>query len=364
MLKSIADSARAAATALKSLATAKLPKGLLVTPKGGAAGANATPTVTVAQPTVTVAQPTVATPPVPPTPIIPGAQASGGAGGNSWGQLAKVALAFAGVGSLIGLLKSMISGFKEMISSVRSFAQATKNTASLTGLSLRQIKTWEALGAKVGMKAEDVQNILGGLTENSTKLRYEGGNLKFYSLAGMSTNADPDTQLRQFMTNTASLPMADANYIGKQLGISPEMIAAMRQYGDGLDAMAKEVENTIKEQEKLVAVNESANKMGFSWRTWKEKMVLRNAEMIKDFSDTIARDLMDDATGANSYKIPYEYMKVHGSGIHPPGGGGNTTTVNATINANGIQDPKRFSDALQDELNKAYYGASMPQFNN
>lgn len=355
MLKSIADSARAAATALKSLATAKLPKGLLVTPKGGDAGANATPTVTVAQPAVV-------TPPVPPTPIIPGAQASGGAGGNSWGQLAKVALAFAGVGSLIGLLKSMVSGFKEMISSVRSFAQATKNTASLTGLSLRQIKMWEALGAKVGMKAEDVQNILGGLTENSTKLRYEGGNLKFYSLAGMSTNADPDTQLRQFMTNTASLPMADANYIGKQLGISPEMIAAMRQYGNELDSLAKGAENNVAAQDSLVKLNESYNSLRFNIGVLEDKIVTGLTPAISNLVDFISKDLLNMAT--RSDHLPMNSILLNYLGLSPKPSGGNTINVNANINANGIQDPKHFSDALQDELNKAYYGASMPQFNN
>ncbi len=371
MLKTIAESARAAATAMKALAATRLPKGMLVPPKGGGgggggAGPGGRPVVVVP------VTPTTPAPPAPPSPpIIPGATSPGGGGGANWGQLAKVALAFVGVGSLIGLLKSMVSGFKEMIASVRVFAQATKNLAQQTGLSLRQIKTWEALGAKVGMKPEDVQGILGQLTKNAVKLRNEGGDLTPYARAGVSTTADADTQLRQFMRNTANMTAKDASYIGAKLGISDELIAAMRQYGNELDKIAAGTENTVEAQEALVALNKAWNQMTFQAGVLADKIttilspaliqvidLLTNAERILGTSS--GRSMAMQAIGPGPNLSFYSALIDAFKGSMQAG----NTSLNTSVYIDGKRMPNSAVTTEQKQINKAYYGAPNPQFNN
>lgn len=281
-MKSIAQSARNAALALKMLARTQLPKSVV-------AAINAQNKIQQAKPAPSPAaapvQPdTPSAPAGPPAPPTPPPAAPGQPGGQqpaipsnkrSRGlnipQLAKLGLGLLGLTSLVGAIKRLVTGLREMTNASRRAALETDRFTSATGLSRRELKQWEYVAAQGNVDKGTIQEQMRKLTAQQQAIRFGEGNATPYLQFGVDWTKDAGEQLRQFFQRTRGLDQKTAEQMGSMLGISPDVVY-LRKFIDQAGNLPKGMELSDREQGASLELNAAWQKLTFTIGTLSDKL--------------------------------------------------------------------------------------------
>lgn len=207
-LKSIAQSARNAALALKILSRTTLPKTAsvvkLVTAKPGAV-MTTTPTGAAG------GAPPLAAPPVPGNVAV----------NQGLKSLATFAKQLVGFGSLAYLLKSLISNLYSMVRTSASASFGLDKFTRQTGVTLAEMKTWEQVAAANDLTAEEVAENLKSLQQNAVKISMGlgGTNANRWGIDPLLALTNPGGVFRRFQEVTRSMTQAQAMAVAENAGI-------------------------------------------------------------------------------------------------------------------------------------------------
>lgn len=377
LLKNIAQSARNAALALKILARTTIPKGALAAMTKPPARTTAPAITPATVPGVTTPAPNPGTPPLlatsapkPPTSVTMGLAA-----------LSKLALSLVGINSLVGLIKRLISGIGEMVNNSRRQALVTDRLAMETGLSRREIKGFERLGALGGMQKGDVQGILSGLAERAQAVKLGIGDASAFTFAGANPYDNPAEIIRKFHERHKGLSAAQEIQFGKGLGISPELIYSLRKFGDQLDKIFKDAELNDQQQASVLKLNEAWQTMTFNAGVLADKITSDLAPaisvLIKGLGDLAQLFAMVSPKGRQAAMalpgygsialVPAMMDLMKFMPRHAGAGGGTSVNItnNNNVSATGMEKPgevaRMTAKAIVRSTSDAFYGRAVPQ---
>lgn len=215
-LNSIAQAARNAALALKILSRTSVPKSL-TSIKAAAARVTAPAGTTVVATTPVV----VGTPP-----LLSPAKAPGSTAVNQGlKSLTTFVKQLVGFSSLAYILKSLISGFTNMVKTSAAASFNLDKFTRQTGVTFAEMKRWEQVAAANDVTAEEVQETLKSLQQNAVKISMGLGGTNA-NRWGIDPLARPENIFRRFQEVTKSMSQAQAMAVADAAGIS-ERVAQM-----------------------------------------------------------------------------------------------------------------------------------------
>lgn len=369
-LQNIANAARNAALALKILSRTPVPKGLttLATPKTPAPGTGV-PTVVVTPATPggvpygPPAPPPVLTPAGPPpvsNSVLQGLKSLGAMGAKVLG-IATVAIA----------LKKLVSALTEMVKASMAATFAVDKFTSITGMSRRELKEWERVAALSDVKAEELQDTMKRLQQQSRNIRWTGEGATPFLQMGINAMASPSEIMKQFAKRTKDMDTATAVYFGGLIGLSDNMVYMLRKNADKLDQLLPKGELAEEEHTSVMELNKAWKDLTFTLGLLRDRLVADIAPALKWVVDqmtlmskvlTISKPMREWAAVGGPFNpagIIVPLMKAYASPS-------NSTKVenNVKVEVTGSDRPKETAretaGAIRRELSDSYYGRPPP----
>lgn len=370
-LKSIAQSARNAALALKILSRTTLPKTAsvvkLVTAKPGAVVTN-TPTGAPSG-----APPLSAPPPAGNVAVNQGLK-----------SLTTFAKQLVGFGSLAYLLKSLISNLYSMIRTSASASFGLDKFTRQTGVTLAEMKRWEQIAAANDVSAEEVAENLKALQQNAVKISMGlgGTNANRWGIDPLLALMNPGGVFRRFQDVTRGMTQAQAMAVADNAGIDArvaQMLLREREHPtatrEGLALSPEQLETTrtlgVAFNNLRVIMSSLADKVTSDVAPGLAKVVDFISKIGSFFgtSDAARRVSMIGPPGTAGLLMGAELQKdLVGKGVlslvHAmiPRSSNVTNNVDVTIDGSGNpkETAKATADAVKRSISDAYYMRSSP----
>lgn len=365
-LKSIAQSARNAALALKILSRTQLPKTAsivkLVTTKPGAV-------VTTTPTGGNSGTPPLLSPP-------PHGNVAVNQGLKSLTTFAKQLVGF---GSLAYLLKSLISNLYSMVRTSASASFGLDKFTRQTGVTLAEMKTWEQVAAANDLTAEEVAENLKSLQQNAVKISMGlgGTNANRWGIDPLLALSNPGGVFRRFQEVTRSMTQAQAMAVAENAGIDArvaQMLLREREHptatSAGLALSPEQLETT---RSLGVAFNNLKVIMSSLADMVTSDVAPALASVLNTFSrwaslftkSAEARSAVEVALLKPQYATAMVLPLMHGlltAAYGPPRSA--TVTNNVDVRVDGAARPnetaRATADAVQRSISDAYYMRASP----
>lgn len=133
-----------------------------------------------------------------------------------------------GVASLVMALKQLTSSIKDSM----RMAMQTSKTQRQTGMALASLRRYEYIGGLAGMEPGAVQETFQNFRQMFENLRETGTLSAVFAKLGMTISSDAEAMFRSFFQATKDMDEGRAKYFASLLGISDDLLFAMRNFGD------------------------------------------------------------------------------------------------------------------------------------
>lgn len=368
-LQNIANAARQAALALKELAAARIPKQIIIGAKtnGGSSPAGRGPAPGMLN-FIGPVQPLPYSGPTPPLLQQPqgGVSQSVLQGLKSLGALGLKVL---GIATVAIALKKLVSAMIDMVKASMQATYAVDKFTTQTGLSRRELKAWERVAELSDVKAEELQETLKQLQQKSRQIRFTGEGATPFLQLGINAMASPTEVLKQFAARTKQMDQATAVFWGNQIGISENMVYALRKNADQLDKLIPNAELADSDHQAVMELNTAWRDLMFTLGLLRDKIVSDIAPALKWVLDqvTVWAKLGTMSKDVRTWMLQGGPMNVVGTAqLMAKMGSGTTHKVenNVSVEVNGAGSPKETAkataEAIKRELSDSYYGRPPP----
>jgi hypothetical protein len=278
-----------------------------------------------------------------------------------------------GIMGLAGILKSLITGLKNMVKeSLKSQFELNQFTKQ-SRMTRDQMKQWEYLANKAGMSAEDVQQQMLGLQDRAQEIIMGKREPAAPSLGLPAEVGKPTDLLRQFEAATRNMVPEQMRIFAQAYGIDPRLIVALREFPDALESVNNELLMTKEQTKNVNDLNLALADLTF---VTKERVISAFSELapyITDLSRALESFLRDPlkAIRENQQGFQFGVRAVGGalpttiggellrfiSDFKTAGGRGNVTN-NVTVNGSG--EPRETANLIKRELSDFYYDRRSP----
>ena len=196
-----------------------------------------------------------------------------------------------GFGALLMILKKVVSSLTELLKSTMKASLGLDRFTQQTGVPLRELKKWELVGAKAGLDATAFAETMSSIRQTAMEVQ-KNQNVEAtvaFTRLGLNMFARPDEILKAFAAKTAGMKLDQAQSWGKEIGIGPEQVYALRQYGAALNALFKGAELSDHEQGAVLELNNAWKEMTFTMGLLRDKLVAGVAPAVRDLVEMITK---------------------------------------------------------------------------
>lgn len=329
-LEGIAAAARDAVLALKGLSQIKATRQI-----GRVIGAVQTAQTTAA-----------AAPSVPAVPAAGGAGAAGFAGAGGLGSLFLKAL---GVGSLLIVMKRLISALKDLALNALSAGRATDRFRIVTDISTQELRKWERMAEISGMSQDEMRETLFALSQRASRIRkgLEGGTA-IDAMFGLDAGMSGADQLRQIRSKLRGMSGQDAATWLNSIGISPNVVYMLKQFGDELDRLDKESVATEEQLKNIRELNKAWGELTIQIQNAGRAIMSELSPALKWFLELLIGTVKVLRPGSNTQEEAEGMIRK----LFPLPQGTRTSSNTINIEVNGAGDPQRASALVMDALRR------------
>ena len=204
-----------------------------------------------------------------------------------------------GIMGLAGILKSLITGLKNMVRDSLKAQMELNQFSKQTGMSRQEFKKWQYLVNKVGMSQQELEQQIIAINTKAFQIS-RGERLPSGPLA-VEEAADFETVLRQFEAATRNFTPAQQTAFARDYGFDPRLVTALRDFPNAFDEFSKTFELTKQQEQNLNDLNEALNDL---------QMVV--TERVTQAFSELAPLLLDVVRVLQEFvKTPTEFLQKH-----------------------------------------------------
>lgn len=133
-----------------------------------------------------------------------------------------------GIATLAMSIQKLTASIKDSM----RMAMQTSKTQRQTGMALASLRRYEYIGGLAGIEPQTVQETFQNFRQMFENLRETGTLSAVFAKLGMTVSDDAEAMFRSFFQATKNMDEGRAKYFASLLGISDDLLYAMRKFGD------------------------------------------------------------------------------------------------------------------------------------